>query len=247
MSGGTGSHARADAPGLATGLIAQGATLVGREHARVGRNNQDGFAVHAAPGRTVGVVTDGCGSQPGSEVGAQLGARFLAQWLARARLCDELPEQATDALCGWLRTTASGFEGEPLEEVLDAWFLFTFLAVVREGSRATVFGLGDGALCADSEVVRLDPGPANAPEYCAYRLGRGRRPAPRLHFQGEARRVALMTDGFDQLLAREPARVVALLDGLQGPCNPRTLQRRLNVLGEAERLADDATLVVIGG
>ena len=75
-----------------------GATHVGRDHVRVGRNNQDGvFAT-----RDVVVVTDGCGSQPHSEVGAQLGARFLGEWLQKAVVDSTLPVRAVDAVTHWL-------------------------------------------------------------------------------------------------------------------------------------------------
>jgi hypothetical protein len=223
----------------------RGASLIGREHVRVGRNNQDGFSLRTSSARTVGVVTDGCSSQARSEVGAQLGAQFLSGWLSREPLSTELPLRATDALCAWLyRTAVELDDAQALDAVLDTYFLFTFLAVVREGPRALVFGMGDGALLVDDQVVRLDSGPQNAPEYCAYRLGTGRRPEPQLHFVGEAKTVALMSDGLDCLLAREPGRVRSLFDG--DLTNPLTLQRRLNVLGEAERFADDATLVLVG-
>lgn len=223
---------------------ARGASLIGREHVRLGRNNQDGFALRSNSARTVGVVTDGCGSQPRSEVGAQLGAAFLCGWLVNEALSGELPLRATDALCGWLYRTASELGVGSLEEHLESWFLFTFLAVVREGSRALVFGMGDGVFCVDEQLVALDPGPENAPEYCAYRLGSGVRPTPRVHFAGAARRVALMTDGFEPWSRQQPTQLLSLLDGpLQ---HPLALQRRLNVLGEAARFADDATLVVVG-
>ena len=91
-----------------------------------------------------------------------------------------------------------------------------------------------------------DSGPENAPAYAAYRLLTGRRPEPQVHHFGRARRVVLMTDGFDALLETNPARVAALFDG-ELFRNPRTLQRRLNVLGEAAPPSDDATLVVLEG
>ena len=51
-------------------------THIGREHVRIGRNNQDG--VFTSP--QVAVVTDGCSSQPQSEVGAQLGMHRSVVW-----------------------------------------------------------------------------------------------------------------------------------------------------------------------
>ena len=68
-----------------------------------------------------------------------------------------------------------------------------------------------------------------------------------MHYAGEADVVAVMTDGFDPLLAQKPGVVAGLYEGALGWKSPFALERRLNVLSEAERLADDATLVVVGG
>jgi hypothetical protein len=216
------------------------ASHIGRDHQRVGRNNQDG--VFASP--SVVVVTDGCSSQPHSEVGAQLGARFLGRWLREQPLTPELPLRATEALGSWLHQTALTLGAEDFEANLERYFLFTFLAAVRVGDRGMIFGLGDGGFVVDDEVVRLESGPDNAPPYCAYRLTSvGSRPEPQLHFFGSAARLAVMSDGLEPL---DPARLRTLLE-LEGlGRNPLTLQRRLNVLAETERFSDDATLAVLG-
>jgi Protein phosphatase 2C len=219
--------------------FAFGASRQGRAHARLGRNSQDGWAVRQGPGRVVAVVTDGCGSQPRSEVGALLGAQHLAGWLLGQPLSEGLPGRAADALCGFIDRVASELEPGALE----AQFLFTFLALVHAGPRMLVFGIGDGALVVDGALRRLDPGPDNAPDYAAYRLGGATQPEPRVHFEGEARWGAVMTDGLDELA---PAQLAALLEGAAGWKNPLTLQRRLTVLAEARPFADDATLVVAG-
>jgi len=216
-----------------------GATHIGREHLRIGRNNQDG--VFTAP--TVAVVTDGCSSQPQSEVGAQLGARFLGQWLsAQTELNAALPGRATDALTAYLYQTVLAL-GPEVEPLLERYFLFTFLAAIRLSERGMIFGLGDGAFLVDDELVHLDSGPENAPPYCAYRLTTsGSRPEAQLHFFGPAKRLAVMTDGFHHL---ERGRLLALTDKLTP--NPLTLQRRLNVLAETERFTDDATIACEAG
>lgn len=214
------------------------ASHIGRDHLRVGRNNQDG--VFTSP--RVAVVTDGCSSQPQSEVGAQLGARFLGQWLSmQTELSADLPHRATDALTAYLYQSVLAL-GPEVEPLLERYFLFTFLAAVRLGDRAMVFGLGDGAFLVDDELVRIDSGPDNAPPYCAYRLTTsGSRPEAQLHFLGTAQRLAVMTDGLHHLA---PERVRSLTAALNP--NPLTLQRRLNVLAETERFSDDATIALVG-
>jgi hypothetical protein len=216
------------------------ATHIGRDHLRIGRNNQDGVFTSSR----VAVVTDGCSSQPQSEVGAQLGARFLGQWLStQAELSADLPQRATDALSGYLYQSVLAL-GPEVEALLERYFLFTFLAAVRIGERGMIFGLGDGAFLVDDELVRIDSGPDNAPPYCAYRLTTsGSRPEAQLHFFGTAKRLAVMTDGFAHL---EQPRLLGLMEESALHRNPLTLQRRLNVLAETERFTDDATIALLG-
>lgn len=218
-----------------------GATHIGREHVRLGRNNQDG--VFCAPG--VVVVTDGCSSQPRSEIGAQLGAHFLGQWLLEQKeSSDSLPARANEALLKWMEATARALGG-PFEAVLEHYFLFTFLAAVRVQGDVLVFGVGDGGVLVDDRRWSLDSGPDNAPSYGAYGLvpELGRVVEVAVHHRGPAKRAAVMTDGLlrvsdDALLA------LTSLEGLDR--NPLTLQRRLNVLTENERLHDDATVAILG-
>src|SRR4051812_18994859 len=60
------------------------ASLIGREHVRLHRNNQDAAAVRIRGDVTVAVVADGCGEGAKSEVGATLAAEFLTNWLIKA-------------------------------------------------------------------------------------------------------------------------------------------------------------------
>ena len=65
---------------ISTRFFATCGSVTGREHARLGRNNQDGVALAARDGLLVAVVTDGCSSGKWSEVGARLAARWLVEW-----------------------------------------------------------------------------------------------------------------------------------------------------------------------
>ncbi|PZR13510.1 MAG: hypothetical protein DI536_12175 [Archangium gephyra] len=212
------------------------ATHVGRDHVRVGRNNQDG----AFSSENVVVVTDGCGSQPQSEVGAQLGARFLGEWLSSRELDATLPERAVDALTRWLDALSLTLQSGERGRLLESFFLFTFLAAVRRADDVIVFGMGDGSVCIDGRLITLDVGDDNAPNYAAYRLTSSSPPPVVTHFTGRASQVVLMTDGLSTVRADE-----LWSPGLSR--NPFSLQRRLNVLAARERLHDDATIAILGG
>lgn len=246
----SGAARRGEGEGRTPTTLARAASVIGREHVRLGRNNQDGFSVCQSGDVTVAVVTDGCSSQPSSEVGARLGARFLATWVAdraHARgVTASLVTDATDALVAWLYGLARGLDARPdgFSAVVADHLLFTFLCAVARDGRALVFGLGDGVVLVDGEVLCLDAGADNAPPYAAYRLVGGQL-EPQLHLIGAAERVVVATDGLTSLSRRTPATLRALADEPACWKNPVALQRRLNVLAEAERFSDDATLAVL--
>jgi serine/threonine protein phosphatase PrpC len=223
---------------------ARTATVIGREHVRLGKNNQDGVFVTAGPDTYVAVVTDGCSSEPFSEVGARLGARALgtmAAALSHVPL-SELPALAFEHLTAWLERLVRSVEADQPAAVLQAYGLFTVLCVVQRGEEAVVFGSGDGAVLVDERVLRLASGVDNAPAYVGYRV-LGQPVAPVTHHLGRARRVALCSDGLDAFVAAGGVR--ALFDDALVWTNPAHLQRRLNVVHAAERFSDDATLALL--
>jgi hypothetical protein len=240
-------------------FLLRAGTVTGREHLRLGRNNQDGAAVLEKDGFAVAVVTDGCGSGPSSEVGARLGARFLARRiLTEARrngLTSELPTRVCEALVSFLFTVARGLdvEGEGLSDDVAQQLLFTFQCAVMDGERALVFGVGDGVVAVDGAVTTLDAGPDNAPSYLAYRLvPQSALPndfralaatLPVVHHFGPARTVALATDG----LSCAAPELLALAEDTAVWRNAFLLGRRLNVLAArpGAGLADDATVALL--
>jgi hypothetical protein len=152
------------------------ASVLGREHARLLRNNQDGMAARVEGPTAVAVVTDGCGSGASSEVGARLGARFLAQgmsgWVREVGLGPQLAERATDALLGWVYAVVRPLDvdGASMAGLVGEQWLFTFLCAVMDEKAALIFGIGDGVWRADADARVLEAGEANAPDYLAYRL-----------------------------------------------------------------------------
>lgn len=111
-----GLEPKSPVPAPERGSIARAASVAGRAHRRLGKNNQDAAAVSHGDGFTVAVVCDGCSSGAASEVGAKLGARFLATQvpgLARqVGLSLALAERVADALVEYLAVVALGMSSE---------------------------------------------------------------------------------------------------------------------------------------
>jgi hypothetical protein len=230
-------------------------SVVGREHRRLLRNNQDGVAACVAGEVGVVVVTDGCGSGASSEVGARLGARLLATMLPglvrEVGVGPQLAERATEELLAWLYKVVRPSVGDELASWVEDQWLFTFLCAVMDPKHALIFGVGDGVWSADDAVKVLDPGSENAPDYLAYRLVptamMDTRPSRRfgvhkVHFCGEARQVAVATDG----LAADAALLQKFSADPVVWRNPAALQRKLNVLSARDKvLHDDATVALM--
>lgn len=161
--------------------VARG-SILGREHTRTGKNNQDSSALITAPDYIVGVVTDGCGSGERSEVGAHLGAHMAAEILRdqiEAHFLD-LPDYASEdrlfprILSGMreeilicIHALAKEMGGD-LQEILYRHFLFTIVGAVITPELTAIFTLGDGVYAINGIVSSLDQFPDNAPPYLAY-------------------------------------------------------------------------------
>ncbi|WP_428265327.1 protein phosphatase 2C domain-containing protein [Haliangium sp.] len=175
-----------------------GGSVIGHEHRRLGRNNQDAMAWYADAGVIVAVVADGCGSSRHSEVGARLGARLMVAALARlvgaggldagisnasqtasevaagqgtdsAGAAVALVTQARDEVLGHLRGLARVMAGSLAQTVSD-YFLFTLVGAAMTPARCLVFSMGDGVIVVNGAAIPLGPFPGNQPPYPAYAL-----------------------------------------------------------------------------
>ncbi len=238
-------------------------SLLGREHARIGRNNQDACAAGAGLGWHVVAVTDGCSGGASSEVGARLGAAFLAAQapllLATHSDTAVAARAITDALAALLVALVAGCARPSARSTFVAdHLLFSFLVAAVGPARAVIFGIGDGVILADGDACCLDPGPDNAPAYLGYRLvpPEALEPPmspgalePQVHLdrpRAGLSVVGVSTDGLGEVLARDRAAAMALLDGPHDRSNPSLLGKRLRALG-ARGLApaDDTTLALL--
>lgn len=251
------------------------ASVIGREHSRAGRNNQDAFCVDACEQGLAAVVADGCGSGSHSEVGAQAGARLVVASALRLLRDGARVEEGAfltalrERSVAFLRELALGLGRGGLQDCL----LFTVVGAVVTPELTLVFSAGDGVWALNGQVHPLGPFPGNAPPYLAY----GLIPDSVVPFARQAlvptadvRSLMLGTDGVGDL-ARMAESLVPEREEPVGPLsqywnderyfrNPDALRRRLSLLvRESVRvepvshrlvrspglLPDDTTLVVL--
>lgn len=253
-------------------LVAATGSVIGREHVRTQRNNQDGLGLLIQDDLLVGVVTDGCSSGRYSEVGARLGASWLAHWVpvhAERHGSVQSPafiHDVTAGLLDFLDDVARRLHPDPAARpaTVQDYLLFTFLVVVLTPAETCFFGLGDGVWGVNGEVRTLEAGEGNAPPYLAYRLvGEALtgpvgslQPVVHAHWPTAAvDHVVIATDGASTIDQRAADRlpngdlvggVAAMARDPRFGRNPSLLQKRLTVLGEVNRwLHDDTTMVVV--
>lgn len=156
-------------------FVMAGGSIIGREHLRVGKNNQDAYGWEVTETGIVAIVCDGCGSGTHSEVGAKLGARLVVQTLQRLlestpNLEDEQTWQTLQQqLLHQFGVMATQLGGDRVQTVRD-YFLFTIVGAVITPSLTALFALGDGVMAVNEQVIRLGPFANNAPPYLGYGL-----------------------------------------------------------------------------
>jgi hypothetical protein len=164
--------------------IASG-SVMGFDHLKGGRNNQDGVCVLSDGDSLIGIVCDGCSEGKYSEVGARLGARLIAEAIKRnIRHLTERPnptspsdrtlltlllERARQDVTAQLRVLANAMGGSLSRTVTD-YFLFTVIGVLLTERTGAVFSIGDGLVVLNGEVIQIGPFPGNEPPYLAYAI-----------------------------------------------------------------------------
>ncbi len=143
-------------------------SVIGSEHRRIGKNNQDAFRVIQSAGCLVGLVADGCGSKVHSEVGAWLGVEIASQAIANYLHIqrDTSPTQrlTTEFLVQLRQTIIQAF---PPQLFIQDYCLFTLLGFVITEQETVIFGCGDGYMVLNGEVTHWQF-PHNAPPYLVY-------------------------------------------------------------------------------
>lgn len=233
-------------------------TVIGREHRRAGRNNQDSYHVTETTGSIGFAVCDGCGSAPHSEVGAQLGALMAARHIG---YCSSAADVGF-ALGSCFLYPCPEYLGHP------DFLLFTCLAGRITEQSCDFYACGDGVVIVNGQETWLGPFEGNSPPYPAYPLLRSR--GFRVDEQA--------TSEFVEIASLQPEELDSFLIGTDGVydlaqvgplsrfweddrffTNPQALSRHLACLNKDRRdldwearritqqpglLADDTTLIV---
>ncbi|MDX2270578.1 MAG: protein phosphatase 2C domain-containing protein [Cyanobacteriota bacterium] len=245
-------------------------SVVGTEHRRLGRNNQDSYQVLKTEDFLIALVCDGCGSSKHSEIGAKVGSRLLLQTIAMALQWGELDWEWVQSEV--LRQIASlaDLMGQNRGQMVQDYFLFTLVGCVITPSHSVLFALGDGVFILNHEVLTLEAD--NSPPYLGYGL-------LGLHYPIQVVRVIptqalhsllIGTDGVNDLLSKADHPLPGRHDRVGFISqfwqedryfqNPQMLQRHLNLINRdvtvpdwAARqlirhsglLPDDTTLIVL--
>lgn len=157
-----------------------GGSIIGRDHVRSQKNNQDSFFWTEKNGLLVAAVSDGCSAGSKSEVGANLGCRLLVKNLeaelisVRAenfnRLVLEVAlERARQDTLAEMRILAKSLGGS-FSSVVEEYFLFTLLGGIFTEKYSALFAVGDGLFFLNGEKIELGPFPGNKPPYLSYAL-----------------------------------------------------------------------------
>ncbi len=173
------------------------ASIIGKDHRRSGRNNQDAFHVLSTDNYLIAVVADGCGSGPHSEVGAQLGVRFATRIIAKE--LDRRGQGAylwiNHALASELTLLKRWLGDDPVQATLD-YLLFTLVGVIITPDTAEFFAFGDGVIMVNGQLISIDY-PGNAPPYPAYQILDGTQmPPEQLQFRVHRRIPTAELDSF---------------------------------------------------
>ncbi|MDJ0616230.1 MAG: protein phosphatase 2C domain-containing protein [Calothrix sp. MO_192.B10] len=150
-----------------------GGSTIGREHLRLGKNNQDAYHWVSVESTTIAVVCDGCGSGTHSEVGAKIGGRLVVEAILRNLPQDGLSmdfwRRVHQDLLDSLGMIAASLGGE-LVPVVKEYLLFTIVGAVITSQETALFAIGDGVFALNGEVITIPPFPNNAPPYLGYGL-----------------------------------------------------------------------------
>lgn len=231
------------------------ASVTGRNHLRIKKNNQDGVMSRSAreEGKEYffGVICDGCSQGSSNEVGAKLLSSFICTelplLLSSGVPAEEIPNVLFTRCIGYLRGIAGQTVTGPPETLtafVANYLLCTVLGFLVWDKRGLIFSAGDGLIITPEFTERINQ--ENKPHYLGYhlinrQLLKNQGASLPGEFQvrelelGESWKLAVCSDGFEEEVAEK----------LWGHKNSLSLQRELNKLSYFEnRFSDDCSVIV---
>ena len=233
-----------------------GGSVIGRDHRKAGRNNQDAYAWGSSGDVIVAAVSDGCGSSPHSEVGAWITARLIVEFVVnriqrfavddmnRAIADPTFWEKIRQDMLAQLRVLANAM-GTSLTQMVTDYFLATIVGFVITPKATVVFSHGDGIYMVNGMISPINPLTGNAPLYLAYGLTGTDLPVElkfTLHGVVDTSTIGTLligTDGVTELFEvsdrmlpgrREPVGDIVQFYDDHYFANPFAISRRLNII-----------------
>jgi hypothetical protein len=152
-------------------------TVMGVDHHRVGKPNQDAYKVFRKANLIAAVVCDGCGDPTcaHSEFGSRFGAEFIASGLVHGYQGSEnhasLLQSVYGNLLSQMNEISKTIGTYNVHSSLSDFFLFTVVGCLVDNDISTFFSIGDGTIYINGEkLAGLGPYPNNAPPYVSYAL-----------------------------------------------------------------------------
>ncbi|TSC82144.1 MAG: hypothetical protein G01um101420_674 [Parcubacteria group bacterium Gr01-1014_20] len=166
-------------------LEVSGGSVIGKDHRRDGRNNQDAYFFKQGSGYAVALVADGCGSSRYSEVGSHIAVELVGSLLLEQALrffCGRKEEEVATMprpLPIWERVrldavsnirVLSNQMGPSLSKSVNDYFLFTLVGALITPIESYFFSIGDGVIFVNGEMIQIGPFENNAPPYLGYEI-----------------------------------------------------------------------------
>jgi hypothetical protein len=190
-------------------------SVTGRNHALIGKNNQDAHYISSDATATIALVSDGCSGGEHSEVGAKLGVRIVAE-----------------AIISHLRETSGEIEPNFWQKVkqqtlikleiiaktiscngnfystINDHLLFTIVGGIITNKETIIFSIGDGVFAINGQINLIKARIADhAPPYLGYGLcGHPEWGEIQIHSQTsteQTQSILIGTDGVNDLIEAE--------------------------------------------
>jgi hypothetical protein len=238
-------------------------TIMGREHSKVGKNNQDGLAVVDNGESLIGVICDGCGSSPHSEVGAKIAAKIIATSLSRVPFPQTALISAQKAIHELLPRMGPSIRDDgksSSRQTVSDYFLFTCVGFFIDADSYFTFICGDGVIQVNEDISVFTSGENNTPDYLGYTVGQNDLATPKFQISYEGatvdlRNILIGCDGVIDIIKHEKRKAPGVKDEI-GPIsqfwtsdrffkNPATVQHRLNLMSRSVSIHDEAGLVSV--